>query len=157
MLPLEAERPGGKLASGHSHRRDTYNALFLTGGGAQATWLFESNGNLIHSLHPLQQRIDGNWTGPSAALYIEYTAADTNGDNEIDEADTFTVALAKLDGTGRKDLLQDVKRVISLDLIDEQTLALVYQIDQTIWHGRYRTATFAKVSEQSVIQVPERL
>jgi hypothetical protein len=158
MLPLEAKRARGKLTSGPSHGRDTYNALFLTGGGAQATWLFESNGKLIHSLHPLRQHIEGNRPGPSIVLYIEYTAADTNGDNEIDDdADTVTVALAKLDGTGRKDLLQNVKRVISSDLIDERTLALVYQIDKTIWHARYRTDTFAKLSEQPVIEVPDRL
>jgi hypothetical protein len=156
MVPLEAERAGGKLTSG-PYDRDTHNALFLTGGDAQATWLFEGNGNLIHSLHSLQQEIDGRRTGPAAAIYIEYTATDTNGDNEIDEADTVAVALAKLDGTGRTDLLQNVKRVILWELIDERTLALIYQIDKTIWHARYRTDTFTKISEQPVIAVPERL
>jgi len=156
MLPLEAERAAGGLKSG-PYDRDTYNALFLTGGGAQATWLFEGNGNLIHSLHSLQQEIDGRQTGPAAAIYIEYSATDTNGDSAIDEADKVTVALAKLDGTGRTDLLQNVTRVVSWELIDERTLALIYQIDQTIWHARYRTDTFTKVSEQPVIAVPERL
>lgn len=156
MIRLEAKHDDGKLTSGSS-RNDTHNALFLTGGGAQATWLFDNNKHLIHTLFPLQQHVDGNRTGPAVALYIEYAAADTNGDGEIDGSDKFTVALAKPDSSGRTDLLYSVERTFSWELIDERTLALVYQIDKTIRHARYRADTFEKLSEQTIMEVPANL
>jgi hypothetical protein len=157
MIRLEARQDGKGLTSGSSYRKDTHNALFLAGGGAQATWLFDNNKNLIDTLFPLQQDVDGNRTGPAVALYIEYATADTNGDGAIDDSDKLTVALAKLDGSSRTELLHNVDRTFSSELIDERTLAVVYQIGKTIHHARYRADTFEPLSDQTIIEIPANL
>jgi hypothetical protein len=157
MIPLGTEEDSMKLGSGPRYRHEMRNMLFLAGNGQRATWLFEANGNLLRDLDQLSWRPDRDSHSPTVALYFEYAAGDINGDHEINRNDTFTVALAKPDGSGVSEILQGVTRVLSHDLVDEQTMALVYQIDKTIWHARYRVSTFEKLSEQAVIDVPDRL
>ena len=158
MISLGTEDDSLKLGSGSGYRQgEMRNMLFLSGSGQRAAWLFPKNDNLLRDLDQLGWRPEQDSRNPTVALYLEYATADTDGDHEIDHGDAFTIALAKPDGSGVTDILQGVTRVLSHRLVDEQTLALVYQIENKIWHARYRANTFEKLSEQAVIDVPESL
>jgi hypothetical protein len=157
MLPSGFTAERMKLTSGPRYRQETRNILFLGGNSRYAAWLFKTNSNFLRDLDQVNWKPNHDSENPTMALYFEFAAADTNGDQEINREDRFTVALAKPDGSGVSEILHDVTRVLSHDLVDKQTLALVYQIEKTIWHARYRTDTFEKVSEQAVIDIPESL
>lgn len=69
----------------------------------------------------------------------------------------FAVALSKSDGSGFTEVLSGVTRVLSHQQIEHRQLAIVYQIGAAVWHARFDLDTFAKLSEQSLVEVPQQM
>ena len=128
------------------------NVLFLAGDGTHSSWLFEKHSNLLTEIDELHQR-----DRPTKALYFEIVQTDSNGDGQLTEDDRFNVALSKPDGSGLTEILSDVVRVLSHQQIDDDQLAVVYQVGDAVWHARFDLNTFAKLSEQAVVTVPQQM
>jgi hypothetical protein len=129
--------------------------MFLMGDGRSPDWLFKSNGNFLRSLEQMKQWPHYDPDSPAIVLYYEFSSVDTNGDRELDRDDRFTVALGQPNAPNLKEIIHNVDHVLSHTLVGSQTLALIYVSGGQVWHARYRTDTFAKLSEQAVTTIPE--
>lgn len=156
MLLLSAEGRSGKLYSG-GYGSETRNVLFLTGAAKKARWLFPSQSNLILVTDQLREDKEKEHKAPTKALYFEFVTKDTNGDGKITSQDRSTVGLAKPDGTGFVEVLKEVTRVLSHELLDDKILSIVFQSGQTIRHATFSLSSLAMVSEAEVVNVPTGL
>ncbi len=156
MLLLSAEDTSRKVYSGGSGS-ETRNVLFLTGTEKKARWLFQSQSNLILVTEQLREESDNERRAPTKLLYFEFIPKDTNGDGKINSQDPSTVGLSKPDGTGFVEVLRDVTRVLSHELIDDKVLSIVFQSRQAIRHATFSLSSFAKVSEAEIVAVPAGL
>jgi len=150
MIRLFSEDAGGRTGSGRNERMR--NILFLSNDGQHATWLFEKHTNLLTDVDDL--RLPDQ---PTRALYFEAVLTDSDGDGELNEYDLSAVALARPDGSGFTKILDGVDRVLSHEQIDDHHLAVVYEIGAAIWYARFDLDTFAKLSEQSLVDVPQQM
>jgi hypothetical protein len=117
------------------------NVLFLSESGAR--WLFKTHTNVLLEFDELRRGEQ-----PTRAFYYEIEAADE---------DSLAVALSKADGSQLTEILTDVTRVLSYEHTGEQALSIIYQTDDQLWHARFDLETFSKLSEQSLVEVPQQM
>jgi hypothetical protein len=134
-IVLLSEEAGGR----HEQMR---NVLFLPENGARATWLFKDHTNVLLDFDGLRRGEQ-----PTRAFYYEI-------DNETDDG-SLTVALSRADGSGLTEVLTGVTRVVSHERTDDRVLAVIYETGDKLWSARFDLETFAKLSEQSLVDVPQ--
>jgi len=156
LLLLSAEDRSGKLYSG-GYGSETRNVLFLTGTEKKARWLFPSQSNLILVTEQLREDSDNERMAPTKALYFEFVTKDTNGDGKITSQDQPTLGLSKPDGTGFVEVLRDVTRVLSHELMGDKVLSIVFQSGQTIRNATFSLSSLVRVSEAEIVNVPAGL
>jgi hypothetical protein len=117
------------------------NVLFLSESSAR--WLFEGHTNVMLEFDELRRGEQ-----PTRAFYYEIEGTDEG---------SLTVALSKADGSNLTNIIIGVTRVLSYDQTDEQTLSIIYQIEDKLWHAQFDLETFSKLSEQSLIDVPQQM
>ena len=142
------------LTSGPHSPRETHNILFLSGSGKHF-WLFGTNNNFLRIIDQVRWRPRRDSENATVALYFEFASADTNADRVINRKDEFTVALARPDGSGLSEIIHNARRVLSHELVDQQTMAIIYQTGTTIRHARYRVNTFEVLFEHAVVDLSE--
>jgi hypothetical protein len=159
MMRLLARSEGGKFLSG-GYDSDARNILFLAGEGKRAQWLIPKHANLITQVAQISEgnKFDRhNQSKPTRALYFEYVVEDTDGDGRLTRNDLSVVALARPDGSGMVEILKRLSQVLAYEWVGENQLGIVYQAGKEVRYDRYSLETFARVSEQLVLEVPERL
>jgi hypothetical protein len=132
------EGAGSRRSRRHEQMR---NVLFLSENGAR--WLFETHTNILLEFDELRRGEQ-----PTRAFYYEIQA--TNDDS-------LTIALSKADGTNLTEILTGIARVLSHEQTDDQAVSIIYQIDDKLWHARFDLETFSKLSEQSLVDVPQQM
>jgi hypothetical protein len=143
VLFSEEGRGGKRAQRRHEQMR---NVLFLSENGARATWLFEEHSNVLVEFDGLRRGEQ-----PTRAFYYEI-----EGSEETDD-DALTVALSKPDGSNLTEILTGVTRVLSYERIDDRALAVIYETGDKLWHARFDLETFAKLSEQPLVDVPQQM
>jgi hypothetical protein len=118
--------------------------LFLPENGARATWLFKDHTNVLLDFDGLRRGEQ-----PTRAFYYEI-------DNETDDG-SLTVALSRADGSGLTEVLTGVTRVVSHERTDDRVLAVIYETGDKLWSARFDLETFAKLSEQPLVDVPQQM
>lgn len=152
MLRLTTRERSSKFSSGGGGS-ETRNVLFLTGTAKTARWLFKDHKNIILNLSQLHADPEQ----ATKALYFEYVTDDTNGDNQLSSEDHSNVALTTPDGTGFTEVLHNVDRIFSFDVLDQVHLSVVYQKGATVRHARYLLTTLKLEIDQEIITVPSKL
>ena len=155
VLLLRQRTDGGRSAGYGSGEagRELRNVLFLVGAQAAPHWLFKSPQNLLRRVEQVSGDPDDPEEGDTAALYVEYADADTDGDQRLTLADRFTVALARPDGTALQVLLTDVERVYQHTLTDAEQLTVLYQKAGALRQARFNLRTGAVLGDQSLVKL----
>lgn len=156
MLQLTTKEKSEKFSSG-GYGTETRNVLFLVGTEKVARWLFKDHKNLIFVASQLREESTDSEKKPTQALYFEYVAADTDGDGKLSSTDRSNIGLSKPDGTGFLEVLHDVSRVFSYEMLDQQHLSVVYQKGATVRHAKFSVASMKLEADQEIINVPDRL
>lgn len=159
MLRLTSREKSSKYSSGDGGS-ETRNVLFLTGAAKTARWLFKDHKNIIlnvSQLHPERTDPNERTEQPTEALYFEYVTDDTNGDSKLSSEDHSNVALTMRDGTGFTEILHNVDRVFSFEVLDQIYLSVVYQKGATVRHAKYLLTPLKLVVDQEIIAVPSKL
>ncbi len=158
MLKLTTYEKSEKFSSGgYGTETEIRNVLFLTGTEKVARWLFKNHKNLIFVASQLGEESIDSEKEPTQALYFEYVAADTDGDGKLSSADRSNIGLSKPDGTGFLEVLHDISRVFSYEMLDQQHLSVVYQKGATVRHAKFSVASMKLEADQEIINVPDRL
>ena len=136
VLSLVSEHNEIKMAHQVDYRYKPYygntakNVLFVNTKENSSSWLFKGNNQLILRY---RSHIDRNLYGykekeiSPQAIYYEVVDHDTNGDNIITNADNPNFAVSDMSGKHYKVILKEIEKIISMKMIDRDTLHLVYQ------------------------------
>lgn len=136
------------------------NILFLTGAAKNVRWLFKDHKNIIlnvSQLHSEPGEAKERTAAPTKALYFEYVTDDTNGDGKLSSEDHSNVALTMQDGTGFAEVLHNVDRIFSFDVLDPMHLSVIYQKGATVRHAKYLLTSLKLEFDQEIIAVPSKL
>lgn len=156
MMRLSTHRKSGKYSSGGSGS-ETRNVLFLKGSNKAPRWLFTDHKNLVLVSVQLHEESSALKEPSTRVLYFEYVTNDTNKDGSLSSEDRSNVGFAKPDGTGFVEVLRDVSRVLSYQLLDQEHLSVVYQKGSTVKHAKFAVATMKLESDQEIVNVPSTL
>ncbi len=157
LMLLTAQGSSGKLEMSSGSRSETRNVLFISGRDKTPRWLFPTQAQVVFGVSQLRDEAAAPQRQPTLALYLEFAAKDSNGDGLLDTADVSTIALAKPDGRGLVEVLHEVTRVLSQEVVDARQLVLVYQVGKSIRHARFDLVTLAMESEREIVNVPDQL
>lgn len=117
------------------------NVLFTSASGAR--WLLETHDNVLLEFDELRRGEQS-----TRAFYYEIEATDD---------DSLAIALSKPDGSKLTEILTGVARVLSHEQTDDHAISIIYQIDDKLWHARFDLETFSKLSEQSLVDIPQQM
>lgn len=156
MMRLTTQEKSAKFSSG-GYGNETRNVLFLTGTEKVARWLFKDHKNLILVTSQLQTNLGCSSESPTRALYFEFVTKDTNGDGSLSATDHSNIGLTKPDGTGFVEILHDVSRVLSYEMLDQKLLSIVYQKGAVVRHAKIEVGTLKLETDQDVVNVPNDL
>jgi hypothetical protein len=156
MMRLSAQEKSEKFSSG-GYGNETRNILFMSGIDKTARWLFKDHRNLILVSTELYGESPTAKDAPAKALYFEYVKTDTNKDEVLSSEDQSSIGLARPDGTGFTEILKNVKRIFSYEVIDQQRLAIVYQKEAEVWLAKFSLDDATQLSDQKLIEVPNSL
>jgi hypothetical protein len=121
------------------------NVLFLSENGARATWLFKEHTNVLLEFDGLRRGEQ-----PTRAFYYEIVQRDSDDDS-------LMIALSRADGTNLTEILTGVTRVLSHEQTDDRVLSIIYETGDKLWHARFDLESFSKLSEQSLVDVPQQM
>jgi hypothetical protein len=143
---------------GHYRRSEEIrNILFLSIADHRGTWLFPSHDNLILETDQIRPWRADDLNAPTRALYFQFVPGDPEHAMGPSQYDPFTIALAKSDGSGLVAVLQDVDEVLSYQQFDADSLSIVYRDLEELRLARVSLDSFAKLSDERVIDVPDQL
>lgn len=156
MLLLSAEEKSGKLSSG-GYGSETRNVLFLSGAEKKARWLFPKQSNKILVAEQMREKGHDSNDRPTSVLYFEYVATDTNGDGKLSAQDNSSIGLCRPNGLDFGQVLTGVTRVLSHELLDGQTLSVVYQAGRSVRHATFSVSSLKNEADQEIVSLPEEL
>lgn len=126
----------------------TTNVMFISSKENKAHLLFPHANYLINetSVLTLGDGFLKDTKNSVKGLLCEYVKDDTNKNNTLDDHDALSVGLARADGTGLVEVLSNVDSLLSQDVLDEDTLSLIYQKGNKVSSARYSLKTFKLLS-----------
>ncbi len=132
------------FGDGHSYTRDkSKNILFLNEVTDKSHWLFNGVEQLIMSVKELPEHSRyGSYNSAhqdEKTVVIVYSVidSDTNKDGAIDAEDQDSLALSNALGSNYRVVLEDYERVLSVSLIEENILSIIYQTEGAIYSLKY--------------------
>lgn len=152
LIQLVTDRERGALASG-GYRHDLVNLLVVPGDG-KSHWLFQSNAQRI--LQVKQLRVDRRDETPTRAIYLEYVNSDSNHDGVLSEADVSQLVVIAVDGSQVTPVLSDVEQVLSVDMLDTDTLTVLYQQKAAVRQARFSLQQMAVQSDEQMATLPSQ-
>ena len=156
MMRLSVQEKSRKFSSGGSGG-ETRNVLFLKGSDKAPRWLFNGHKNLVLVSAQLHEESSTSKEPLARVLYFEYVVEDTNKDGSLSSEDRSNVGISKPDGTGFVEVLHDVSRVLSYQLLDQQHLSVVYQKGTMVKHAKFSVVNMKLESDQEIVEVPNTL
>lgn len=134
------------------------NILFINRKDETAKWLFNGVSQIVLSVTELPKRsYAGNFferKEPTNTIAIVYSvvAKDTNGDGIVNSLDNAALAVSGVDGVNYNIVLENSERIVSTELIDEDTLSIIYQKEGRAYSKKYSLKSFESLSE---FELPE--
>lgn len=102
------------------------NYLFIDTETSEKRWLFNHTNYLIESSDKLRFG-DFNSDKPVIAILYQLVQLDSNQDKRLSASDLSIVAVTNPDGSGYKELINEVDRVVDHTLLNQTELFLIYQ------------------------------
>lgn len=102
------------------------NYLFIDTETSEKRWLFNHTNYLIESSDKLRLG-DFNSDKPVIAILYQLVQLDSNQDKRLSASDLSIVAVTNPDGSGYKELINEVERVVDHTLLNQTELFLIYQ------------------------------
>lgn len=156
MIRLTTEGKSEKFSSGGNDNQ-IRNILFLTGKEKEARWLFADHKRLILNVSQLRDERRDLIESPTKALYFEFVEVDNNNDGKLTASDSINIALTQPDGTGFLEILKNINRVHSHDILDKEFLSIVYQKSNTIRHAKFTIKSRKLVVDQQILALPNKI
>jgi len=134
------------------------NVLFLSTKYETANWLFNDINQLIISIRALPEReYTSYFSQPkklSTARVILYSviSMDTNQDGLVNELDSSSLAISDIDGTNYNVVIEKTDRIMDANLLDENTLSVLYQLDGGVYSQRFSLEPFRSLGK---FEIPE--
>lgn len=149
MLPLES----GSRHSKSGYEKSTlaaFNFLFINNKNNETHWLFDSNENLILCADLMMENEYRAENSLVRAILYQIVTTDSDGDEELSYLDLQSAGVSLPDGTGYKEILQDINYVIGFHLVDKDNLLLVYRRQGRAYSALVLLKGFTIVSEQEL-------
>ena len=124
----------------------TTNIMFISSKENKAHLLFPHAKYMINSTNTLSFGSGFNnkdQEKSDKAIICKYVKADTNDNKMLDSDDALSIGLIHPDGTGLVEVLTDVKGLLSEDVLDAETLSLIYQKGNKVISVRYEVVDTA--------------
>ncbi|GAA4494704.1 hypothetical protein [Pseudaeromonas paramecii] len=103
------------------------NYLFIDGQHQTQHWLLPDNNRLILGSDLLSELGCCDDKRTIRAILYQVVTADSNGDQRLSQQDAVTLALSRADGSGYRQLIPAVDRLLGQLPLDDHTLLLLYQ------------------------------
>ncbi len=130
----------------------TTNIMFISSKENKAHLLFPHAKYLINSTNILSYGSDFNKDQDNSdkAIICQYVKADTNDNKMLDSRDALSIGLIHPNGTDLVEVLTDVESLLSEDVLDAETLSLIYQKGDKVISARYSLKTFKLLSNTTI-------
>jgi|GEM_PF-2293371 len=108
------------------------NILVINTKDNSSSWLFKGNNQLIlrYSSEVAPNRIPYQVSmkeTPPEFIYYQVVDHDTNGDKILSQDDKPNFAISDISGKNYKEIIKEIDRIITIKMIDSDTILLVYQ------------------------------
>lgn len=131
----------------------TTNIMFISSKENKAHLLFPHSKYMINSTNVLGFGSGFNNKDQDTAdkaIICQYIKTDTNDNKMLDSHDALSIGLIHPDGTGLVEVLTDVESLLSDDVLDAETLSLIYQKGNKVISARYSLKTFKLLSSTTI-------
>lgn len=126
MIPLYSDQNYAQSYYSKS-AQSTRNILFINMGNNQKRWLLDTNDWLIISSDILPEREYNEKDKLAKVILYSIVKKDTNDDKRLTSEDKSIIALSQLSGENYKEVLNDIDVLIGQQLLDNNTLIVIYQ------------------------------
>ncbi len=140
------------------------NILFVNIKEGTSSWLFPTNNQLILGYgseltmlgeglpYYIGESIKKEKPKPTF-IYYKLINKDSNGDKIITESDHLSFAISDILGKNYKVLIEDIERIISMKMMNKETLSLIYQRDGIAHSLKLNTNNFEVISDVALPKV----
>ncbi|SMC95479.1 hypothetical protein SAMN02746065_11715 [Desulfocicer vacuolatum DSM 3385] len=126
MIPLNSDQSYSQSYYSKSSS-SARNYLFINSQNNEKHWLFNTNKYLVVDSEFLTERDYGDEKRKIRAILYKVVKNDTDKDKRLTGKDIKAIGISMPNGKGYKEVLQDVDLFIGHQLIDKNTLLIVYQ------------------------------
>ena len=130
----------------------TTNIMFISSKENKAHLLFPHAKYMINSTNILSygSGFNKDQDNSDKAIICQYVKADTNDNKMLDSRDALSIGLIHPNGTDLVEVLTDVESLLSEDVLDAETLSLIYQKGDKVISARYSLKTFKLLSNTTI-------
>jgi len=125
MLPLYSDQSFDRAYFSKSSN-STRNYLFINIATSEKKWLFDHTNYLIERSDKLREG-DYSSDKPVIAILYQLVQLDSDQDNRLSASDLSTIAITNPDGSGYKELIKEVEKIVDHILLNQTELFLIYQ------------------------------
>jgi len=125
MLPLYSDQSFDRAYFSKSSN-STRNYLFINIETSEKKWLFDHTNYLIERSDKLREG-DYSSDKPVIAILYQLVQLDSDQDNRLSASDLSTIAITNPDGSGYKELIKEVEKIVDHILLNQTELFLIYQ------------------------------
>lgn len=153
-VTLNSKEPDRSFSSGYGGASQVRNVLFFKGENLEYNWLYKEHTNLILCVCKLRAENEYSNKEKVVGLYINAVKKDTNGDGLLSNKDRSTIALLNIDGTGYKEVEQNIDQIIDTDVTnDGKHLIFMVQVGNQVIVKKYSLASLTKLSERVITDI----
>jgi len=142
------------------------NVLFVNIKENSSSWLFPNNNQLIleYGSNAYMIEHETSYHVPngtmkeeikSTFIYYKLINKDSNGDKIITQADHESFAISDMTGKNYKVLFEDIENIISIKMIDKNSMNIIYQKSGATHSLKLDTNTFEVLSDVLLPKVGE--
>lgn len=140
MIPLYSDQSFDRAYFSKSSN-STRNYLFINTETSQKQWLFNHTNYLIERSDKLKEG-DYNSDKPIIAILYQLIQLDSDQDDRLSASDLSTLAVTNPDGSGYKEFLKDVDKIVDHTLLNQTELFLIYQKSGESYSARLNLESF---------------
>ncbi|QEP41713.1 hypothetical protein D5085_00265 [Ectothiorhodospiraceae bacterium BW-2] len=125
LLPLYSRQSYTLSSYGSKETQSTRNLLFIEGDEGTMRWLFPTNEWLIYHYRQLlapDTTVQESNSDRTVALLYQIIKQDSNGDSQLSEGDSFTLAISQPDGRSYRELISGVLSLLGVHTTSKQLL-----------------------------------
>lgn len=141
QVPLSSDQKYSRSYYSKS-TNSTRNYLFINTQTSEKYWLFDHANYLIEKRENIRK---GGYSSkePVKATMFHIVKIDSDTDNRLTTSDYITVAFTKSDGKGYFEVLSNVEKFISSELISDNELLMIYQVNNSYFSAIVNLENFS--------------